>query len=343
MSEDARRRALMGALVERDLYRMLGVAPQAPAEEVSAAVARRREEVQAARIHPQERRVEAHWLDWAERVLADPALRAEYDGALAAEEARERAGQAAREQRRALEREVMRRRDEIARREEERAATHVQRPAAARGAAAPAPAKPRRAARATTPTRAVRLTRAREDAALVESAEEAITAMAAAAEVGDAEAVTALGERAVMLAGEVPTLLAVADAHRRVGDDEGAVHALRAATHLQPEPAADGSPWSAYAAALRRHGDLGAAREAAQHVVDARPGLGHAWATLGAILADLGDDEAAERALAEAVRLGPQRSAPLTRLRALRDRHQESGDAAGAARVDAHLRRLGVD
>jgi Flp pilus assembly protein TadD len=328
MSEDARRRALMGALVERDLYRMLGVAPQAPAEEVSAAVARRREEVQAARIHPQERRVEAHWLDWAERVLADPALRAEYDGALAAEEARERAGQAAREQRRALEREVMRRRDEIARREEERAATHVQRPAAARGAAAPAPAKPRRAARATTPTRAVRLTRAREDAALVESAEEAITAMAAAAEVGDAEAVTALGERAVKLAGEVPTLLAVADAHRRVGDDE---------------PAADGSPWSAYAAALRRHGDLGAAREAAQHVVDARPGLGHAWATLGAILADLGDDEAAERALAEAVRLGPQRSAPLTRLRALRDRHQESGDAAGAARVDAHLRRLGVD
>ena len=85
---DPKRRALVKALMERDLYEMLGVPRDAGDEEILAAIARRTEWAEETPMRHADRQAEMHWIAWAERALVkDPEIRAEYDAALDAKAA----------------------------------------------------------------------------------------------------------------------------------------------------------------------------------------------------------------------------------------------------------------
>lgn len=114
---DPKRRALVKALMERDLYDMLDVPRDAGDEEILAAIARRTEWVEETPMRHADREAETHWLGWAERALVkDPEIRAEYDAALDARAAAEARAVESKQRVRKL-REA---RDQLARREASR-------------------------------------------------------------------------------------------------------------------------------------------------------------------------------------------------------------------------------
>ncbi len=143
---DPKRAALVKALMERDLYEMLGVPRDAAGDEILAAIARRTEWVEETPMRHADREAEMHWLAWAERALVnDPEIRAEYDAALDRKAAAESRAVEARQRVRKL----RQARDELARREAGRAvqvedpkAKKAPAPRRAKDAQAPAGAGP---------------------------------------------------------------------------------------------------------------------------------------------------------------------------------------------------------
>ncbi|MSO43918.1 MAG: hypothetical protein EXQ74_01195 [Thermoleophilia bacterium] len=114
---DPKRAALVRALMERDLYEMLSVTPDADEAQLRAGVETRRVWVEDTPMRAAARDAEMHWLAWAERALInDPDIRAAYDEALARQAA---AAARAVESRRRVRR-LHQHRDELVRREAER-------------------------------------------------------------------------------------------------------------------------------------------------------------------------------------------------------------------------------
>ena len=115
---DPKRAALVKALMERDLYEMLGVPRDAGDQDILAAIARRTEWVEETPMRHADREAEMHWLAWAERALVnDPEIRAEYDAALD----RKAAAEARAIESRQRVRKLHQARDELAKREAGRA------------------------------------------------------------------------------------------------------------------------------------------------------------------------------------------------------------------------------
>jgi hypothetical protein len=111
---DPKRAALVKALMERDLYEMLGVPRDAGDQDILAAIARRTEWVEETPMRHADREAEMHWLAWAERALVnDPEIRAEYDAALE----RKAAAEARAVESRQRVRKLRQARDELAKRE----------------------------------------------------------------------------------------------------------------------------------------------------------------------------------------------------------------------------------
>lgn len=122
---DPKRAALVKALMERDLYEMLGVPRDAGDQEILAAIARRTEWVEETPMRHADREAEMHWLAWAERALVnDPEIRAEYDAALD----RKAAAEARAIESRQRVRKLRQARDELARREAGRAVLVTEEP-----------------------------------------------------------------------------------------------------------------------------------------------------------------------------------------------------------------------
>ena len=120
-------------------------------------------------------------------------------------------------------------------------------------------------------------------------------------------------------------LLALADLDAMTGQLNDALTRYRAALALTPE---DAVAWLKLGNALTRNRQLNDARDAYQHAVELDPGLGAAHNGLGAALMGLGQDDAAEQALATAAALDRRDPNPLLNLALLRTRH---GDLRGAA------------
>jgi len=130
---DPKRKALVKALMERNLYEMLDVPRDAGDEEILAAIATRTEWVEETPMRHADREAEMHWLAWADRALVkDPEIRAEYDAALDARAAAEARAVESKQRVRKL-REA---RDQLARREASRAVP-VEEKKPARKAASP--------------------------------------------------------------------------------------------------------------------------------------------------------------------------------------------------------------
>lgn len=122
---DPKRAALVKALMERDLYEMLGVPRDAGDQDILAAIARRTEWVEETPMRHADREAEMHWLAWAERALVnDPEIRAEYDAALE----RQAAAEARAVESRQRVRKLRQARDELARREAGRAVLVTEEP-----------------------------------------------------------------------------------------------------------------------------------------------------------------------------------------------------------------------
>ena len=122
---DPKRAALVRALMERDLYEMLGVPRDAGDQEILAAIARRTEWVEETPMRHADREAEMHWLAWAERALVDePEIRAEYDAALD----RKAAAEARAVESRQRVRKLRQARDELAKREAGRAVLVTEEP-----------------------------------------------------------------------------------------------------------------------------------------------------------------------------------------------------------------------
>lgn len=122
---DPKRAALVRALMERDLYEMLGVPRDAGDQEILAAIARRTEWVEETPMRHADREAEMHWLAWAERALVnDPEIRAEYDAALD----RKAAAEARAIESRQRVRKLRQARDELAKREAGRAVLVTEEP-----------------------------------------------------------------------------------------------------------------------------------------------------------------------------------------------------------------------
>jgi tetratricopeptide (TPR) repeat protein len=120
-------------------------------------------------------------------------------------------------------------------------------------------------------------------------------------------------------------LIALADLDAMTGQLSDALTRYRAALALAPE---DAVAWLKLGNTLTRDRQLNDARDAYQHAVELDPGLGAAHNGLGAALMGLGQDDAAEQALATAAALDTQDPNPLLNLALLRTRH---GDLRGAA------------
>lgn len=122
---DPKRAALVKALMERDLYEMLGIPRDAGDQDILAAIARRTEWVEETPMRHADREAEMHWLAWAERALVnDPEIRAEYDAALE----RQAAAEARAVESRQRVRKLRQARDELARREAGRAVLVTEEP-----------------------------------------------------------------------------------------------------------------------------------------------------------------------------------------------------------------------
>lgn len=122
---DPKRAALVKALMERDLYEMLGVPRDAGDQDILAAIARRTEWVEETPMRHADREAEMHWLAWAERALVnDPEIRAEYDAALE----RKAAAEARAIESRQRVRKLRQARDELAKREAGRAVLVTEEP-----------------------------------------------------------------------------------------------------------------------------------------------------------------------------------------------------------------------
>lgn len=122
---DPKRAALVKALMERDLYEMLGVPRDAGDQDILAAIARRTEWVEETPMRHADREAEMHWLAWAERALVnDPEIRAEYDAALD----RKAAAEARAIESRQRVRKLRQARDELAKREAGRAVPVTEEP-----------------------------------------------------------------------------------------------------------------------------------------------------------------------------------------------------------------------
>ncbi len=122
---DPKRAALVKALMERDLYEMLGVPRDAGDQDILAAIARRTEWVEETPMRHADREAEMHWLAWAERALVnDPEIRAEYDAALD----RKAAAEARAIESRQRVRKLRQARDELAKREAGRAVLVTEEP-----------------------------------------------------------------------------------------------------------------------------------------------------------------------------------------------------------------------
>ena len=122
---DPKRAALVKALMERDLYEMLGVPRDAGDQDILAAIARRTEWVEETPMRHADREAEMHWLAWAERALVDePEIRAEYDAALD----RKAAAEARAVESRQRVRKLRQARDELAKREAGRAVLVTEEP-----------------------------------------------------------------------------------------------------------------------------------------------------------------------------------------------------------------------
>lgn len=134
---DPKRRALVNALMERDLYEMLSVPRDAQDEQIVAAIASRTEWVEETPMRHADREAEMHWLAWAERALVkDPEIRAEYDAALEAKAAAEARAVESKQRVRKL-REA---RDQLARREASRSVPVEEKKPARKKAATAKPA-----------------------------------------------------------------------------------------------------------------------------------------------------------------------------------------------------------
>jgi tetratricopeptide (TPR) repeat protein len=129
-------------------------------------------------------------------------------------------------------------------------------------------------------------------------------------------------------------LLALADLDAREQRLSSAITRYRAALALAPSLAV---AWLKLGNALTRDRQLHDARDAYQRALVLDPGLGAAHNGLGAALMALGQDDAAEQALATAAALDKSDPNPLLNLALLRTRH---GDRRGAedARAEAALR-----
>jgi Flp pilus assembly protein TadD len=129
-------------------------------------------------------------------------------------------------------------------------------------------------------------------------------------------------------------LLALADLDAREHNLANAITRYRAALALAPQ---DAVAWLKLGNALTRSRQLHDARDAYQRALVHDPGLGAAHNGLGAALMALGQDDAAEQALATAAALDRHDPNPLLNLALLRTRH---GDRRGAedARAEAALR-----
>lgn len=122
---DPKRAALVKALMERDLYEMLGVPRDAGDQDILAAIARRTEWVEETPMRHADREAEMHWLAWAERALVgEPEIRADYDAALD----RKAAAEARAVESRQRVRKLRQARDELAKREAGRAVLVTEEP-----------------------------------------------------------------------------------------------------------------------------------------------------------------------------------------------------------------------
>lgn len=325
---DHKRAALVRALMERDLYDMLGVSADAGADEITTAIARRREEVEETPMRAAARDAEMHWLAWAERALVnDPEIRVEYDAA------RERAHAA--EERTVEARTRVRRlhvaRDQLARREAQRP---VPVPPPAPPKKAPAPRK-RAAAKSAAAADPAGAEKARLEATQITDADEALRRLEGVE--GDTALAIALADRAVAISDDPEVLTRAGQGLRRAGEQDRAAALLRKAVEAGGSPGA----YSALVAVLGEQGDADAARTVARAMTESHPESGLAWMTLAEVLADGGGDEA-ETAYVSAATLGPRPQDAVSGLRSMAATYRDSGDDAAAVRVEGIIRDLGV-
>lgn len=322
---DHKRKALVRALMERDLYDMLGVTTDTGPDDIIAAIARRREEIEETPMRAAARDTEMHWLAWAERALVnDPEIRVEYDAA------RERAHAA--EERTIEARTRVRRlhvaRDQLARRE-------AQRPVPV---PPPAPPKKAPAPRKRAPTKAALAAgaeKARLEATQITDADEALRRLEGVE--GDVALAIALAARAVEISDDPEVLTRAGQGLRRAGEHDRAAALLRGAVESGGSPGA----YAGLVAVLGDQGSADAARTVALAMTEAHPDSGLAWMTLAVVLADAGDQEA-EVAYLNAATLGPRPQDAVSGLRSLAATYRDLGDADAAVRVEGIIRDLGV-